>query len=1013
MKIFKDAAHWVRRQFRSHTGRSLLVTITALTLALLFSLMLILQPFSCSRGADAPVAYVPFEYPEGVSFAEVGPEIEMSDEARYAAYDREDDPANPVLDVKVDLSISNLGSRPGVPRPQDSYDLPTSAPTPSPTPTPTSTPSPTQELLPVPTPTFSFDPGKLLPSTQQPEGTPNPEQTVLYITQPKVSGPLFTGDTYTIRWTYTSQRIATFAVSISHDGGKSFTELANRLTGDAYELTLPDEPGEDCLLRVTAYVYAVDYAHADTLPFALLVTPEPTPTPTPKPTPKPTPTPDVNYVNPNLQYTQASNIRISNALDEPIWFKAESQAGEANRLVWQLSRTPFWGTKASFGDEKGLIATGKIDMALGGEFSIDLKAPLMEQGGAQAPELSQQSGYSFYMRVVALDDKDMCIGDPGTGLRFGIGMSDTIPNQTSKDYVKSSDIELKLYMKYQTNETRWLSPNVFPLGVERNLSNHGDLVHLSGKEGTQGEELLRKAVQIGLQVATSPFDDTSMQGFTSPVGLVHTTLDIAPRIIQDKDGEWYYITPRTPTENKELVYGDFVPTEEELEAMGGGIYYYARAIVYVPDALNPAVLRPYPSDSFKIIFRTHGIYKYETKKVVVPSHIPCVKFLRYVPVQWRHPNYKEYFEVTRHIQAEEMNFTIRNKKTGEFLLPYKKHVEKYGWTRWQYQELLDRMLPVGAVFQYSKPEPGPLTKLFNEFTSLLSDIYNSVKNAFTQAKSAVISFVVDHIPFIGDTTREYLRKAVTFLVDCGLAYIGLPPELPNLDKLAAGGLDYLVEMAVSETLAAAGVPIDGVIAAEISEEVRQQVEDAVAAELKKAMEAQKINPFDVDFLRLSSKHLYEPAYVDVSIWNYSKTYYSTTGWLTMYFGSGFNLYNTESVRIPSFKPGEGTVVRVYLRHLRWARDVPGQYFDDIYYGRKTPLPEMDIYASFDLPEARVTAEALGIPPAPLPDRTEFVYDHPNYNYERKFVPAESIMKEDDSVNPVDFFDDDFFDKFHD
>ena len=46
-------------------------------------------------------------------------ENEMTEQELYDAYSHENDPAHPVLDVKVSLQISNLGSRPGASRPQN------------------------------------------------------------------------------------------------------------------------------------------------------------------------------------------------------------------------------------------------------------------------------------------------------------------------------------------------------------------------------------------------------------------------------------------------------------------------------------------------------------------------------------------------------------------------------------------------------------------------------------------------------------------------------------------------------------------------------------------------------------------------------------------------------------------------------------------------------------------------------------------------------------------------------
>jgi hypothetical protein len=388
----------------------------------------------------------------------------------------------------------------------------------------------------------------------------------------------------------------------------------------------------------------------------------------------------------------------------------------------------------------------------------------------------------------------------------------------------------------------------------------------------------------------------------------------------------------------------------------------------------------------------------EVREIVVESNIPFTKFVRYVPVQWSTYHYEEYFEVTRHIEAEEMNFSIKNNATGKFLLPYALHCKQYGWTRAQYQALLDEMLPVGASFHYVKSEPG----FWDEFFSLLGDISSAVQEAFAEAKSAVISFVVDNIPLIGDDARDLLKKAASYAVDYGLMYIGIPPSLPNLDVLAEGGIDYCLEYAVAETLKQAGIPADSVIAEEMSAEVRSELSERIAAELKARMEAMQQNPFNVEFLRISTSAQYRPAYIDVTVANYSDDDYSVPGSLYMSFDNGHSVYDSECLYIPSLAPKDFVKIRVYLKHQRGKYAGYEQYFDELYNGSEGI--EMRVTTWYTLPDVKDAARAQGLSPAPLPYVTEYVYDRQDYEYIRNFVPAVAILQDDDSVNPVDFFD---------
>lgn len=953
----------------------LIVIISILViLSLLAIYLLLIKPSTAVGSGNTPMTYTPGDYPQGVHFADAAPVGSLSAEELYNAYDHDNDPAHPVLDVKVNLSISNLGSRPGAPRPQDiarEYPPPSAKPTAKPTPVPTSAPSATLKpglIIP------GFKPGAALPGIELPE---------LYLLEKDIESPVFAGDRYTLCWEYTAGRKVVFAVSLSVDGGKTFKELATGLEEKKVELTFPATPSKHNILRVTAVLDGRAYKVADTNDFALEAAPEPAPSPI------------KDYIDPQVQYSNLPGMRISSASGLPVWFKAQCNAQNADKLVWQLSKVPFWGTKESFGSEAGIIASGNVDVAQSSEFPVDLKALCEEltkpnpSDSAQKPFLTKQNVYALYMRVVALDKNGNCIGDPGRGLQFSYGLPEVIANSNSEAFAQASQIEVMVEMPYYG---KWQWRRIAPGILNRDLSKVSDMVLFSGLEDSQaGSQIIKSAVQVDLQVATSPFANASAQDFTKPEGLVYSFMDTAPDIGESLDG-YNYSTPWFHG----IEYKEFVPSKEELDAMGG-IYYYVRAVFYVPDNENPSILRPYPSETMTIAFRVTSAQQNEVKQVVVKSNIPFVQFLRYSPVRWQDPNYDEYFEVTRHIEAEEMNFSIKNTKTGDFLMPYEAHIATYKWTRDQYQAKLDEMLPLYATFHYIKSEPG----FWDEFFSLLKSIYTAVQQAYANAKNAVVS-LVDYIPLIGDDARGYLKKAVRAVIDYGLASIGIPPSLPNLDKLASGGLDYCVKVAVDEALKSSGVPVDSEAAQEITEQVRQQVTDGIADELTKAMLAQQQNPFRADFVRVNTYKLYEPAFVDVLVANYSDTERSVGGTLGLGFGDQSRVYSSSVLSIPPLKPNDFTIVRVYLEHQRNKYDGYGKYFDEIYYGKSGKPFDLRVGTMFDLPDVREAAKAQGLSPAPLPYVTEYVYDHKNYEFTRNFVPAEAIWEEDSAADPSAF-----------
>ena len=954
----------------------LLCILLLLALAALLILVFI-KPRDSKTIADTP------RPPSQNAFsAEMSSENEMSEQELYDAYSHENDPAHPMLDIKVSLQISNLGSRPGAPRPQDlalEYPQTNPQPTATPTPEPTATPapSPAETLNPN---IKGLKPGAGLPGITLPD-TILPD---LYIINHEVESPQFTGDLFKLIWKYTGGRKVTYTVLLSTDNGKSFDPLKNGLSDEEYTLAFPNTPSNHCILRVSAMMDDREYKTADTSAFALVAAPVLAPPPI------------ENYVDPQVQYINMPSLRISSETGLPVWFKAENHAENATKLVWQLSRAPFVGTKESFGQEKGILASGAVAKA-GGEFSVDLKTLCEElakpdaERGAGMPFLPRQSVYEFYLRVVALDEGGNCIGDPGRGLNFSYGAPDIVSDLQSTTFAENSEIRIHMNMPVPFTSYEYTWDRITPDVYNADLNKVSDMVLFSGSESQEASDIIQKAVRVELQVATSPFTNANTLGLAQPDGLVYSYLDTAPDIGESL-GAFVYMTPWFHG----LEYKEFVPSKEELEAMGG-IYYYVRGIFYVPDADNPSILRPYPSETLTIAFRATSAHKNEVKQITVRSDAPYVQFWYYTPIKWQAPDYDEYYEVARHIEAPDMTFSVRC--TDGYRIPTFVSAIQNGWTVEQYQALLDERIPVGKVIHYVKADPG----FWDEFFGLLKAIYSGVSNAYANAKASVVS-LVDYVPFIGDDARAYLKKAATYAIDYGLMSIGLPPTLPNIDQLAEQGMDYVLKVAVEEALQAAGVPADSLAAQEITEKVRGEVAAGITNELENAILAQKQNPLKADFLRLDTSRLYEPAYVDVFVCNYSKTRATRAGSVGVRTGNGHDVYSPRSVPIPVLQPGEHMVIRIYLDHLRNKYCGYEKYFDERYNGNYELPYKLYIGASFDLPDVKQAAKEQGLEAAPLPYVTEFVYDHVEYRYEREFVPAEGIYISDSAPNAQDFLD---------
>jgi hypothetical protein len=82
---------------------------------------------------------------------------------------------------------------------------------------------------------------------------------------------------------------------------------------------------------------------------------------------------------------------------------------------------------------------------------------------------------------------------------------------------------------------------------------------------------------------------------------------------------------------------------------------------------------------------------------------------------------------------------------------------------------------------------------------LVKDFFTWVAKTYNKIKSAVVDFVanIGCSAFSGDA-KDTCKAAVNLGVNIGLAYLGIPPELPEFDQLLDQGLEYAAQAAISE-----------------------------------------------------------------------------------------------------------------------------------------------------------------------------------------------------------------------
>jgi len=583
--------------------------------------------------------------------------------------------------------------------------------------------------------------------------------------------------------------------------------------------------------------------------------------------------------------------------------------------------------------------------------------------------LLRQSQRILYVRAVALDENDHPVATPGTGVQVIYGEP-----QLDIGYQKlvGFPVETTLQLSAPTDPD---NPNTFA-----DLTEKGMAIWAPGNTDRTFvlDDIPADAVEIDLQLSSIPFSAQTSDDFKNPAGLVHRS---------QVTGLGY-----TPvTRYYHWSFSEFAPEPVILGA--NTIRYYLRAVCYVPDEASGSV-RPvisktipiyYTGDMKVMVAVSYDPPDPEPEEVVVQSHVPYTSFQRYITAQW--PIYKseEYFEVTRRIQAEEMNFSIKNNATGDFLLPYKAHLAIYpGTTRAQYQDKLDKMLPVGAWFHLTLTQ-SEWSKLWDEFVELAQQTYNSIRNAYNGIKGDLAGFVADRFSFLGPQARGLIEKAVSGLIDAGLASIGLPPSLPNFEAMVDQGLDYCLKVALAEASASLGVPVD-----EVPLEVQEEITGEVKRRIESLANMNRINPLKVDFLKPAAEAMHRPAYIDVRIYNQHGTA-SPTGTLTVSFypvtKPHYNFYHYVTLPVPSLAPGDETTIRVYLRHDNTDH---GPTYRQYYFGDGGDCL-LTVRVKYDVPDIQDAAAAQGVSGSDALRPDEYVFDYnPVFEFQAKMPPGENI-----------------------
>lgn len=566
-------------------------------------------------------------------------------------------------------------------------------------------------------------------------------------------------------------------------------------------------------------------------------------------------------------YTRADyGAFIDKSGDKVRWFAFRlKNAQSAAKVVWQISKVQFSGFKSDWKSQPGIIASGEISPSAK-EFSVDFAKALMnklELNKFNLPNKREilQLQKTYYIRAVPVDSFGNPIGDPGKGIALLYGSKLPSLNENT-----DSDFELwatKSYLGSYTAENNdepthdpYKNGNIVGVDPKTNAKR---LFHFHGID--------KKTTKIIIQVYSEGFD--TGQSYLNRANMVYEKEYTLP--VQSND------IPSSASEYKPSVTVPFAEFGKAAADMAEEEYikYFVRGIAIADDEL-PGKEEAQYSDvitveygfgkPIKLIYPPPKYDKYEKINISFPS----VTIKGYKSVQWADPEYLSHYYIYRKPEPMEITCNWVNSNTGEVLKSYYSVMmnpfSSDKMSEAEYREVINRVLPVGAKVYIPEPKEEDkswyeelfegVVGFFKDLVSVIAKIYTKIQQTYENIKSGLVNFVVNLCPI--ESLRGYFKTALEGLINCGLIAIGLPPTLPNFEKLAEENISYFAQLALTE----AGIPPN-----EITDELTDKVAGEMVKQFSAADKTSDENPVKAPFLKLDPDYLYSPAYVELEMAN--------------------------------------------------------------------------------------------------------------------------------------------------
>jgi len=536
--------------------------------------------------------------------------------------------------------------------------------------------------------------------------------------------------------------------------------------------------------------------------------------------------------------------------DKIRWFAFKlNNAVNAKKIVYQVATSQFPGYKEGWDTQPTIVYSGEVSTSAK-EFSIDFSKvanqPLKENSLSKRTIPTKQKTY--YVRAVAVDSWGNPIGDPAKGIAVIYGET-IIAAEDNTD----ASFELWTPNSYQGIYTGEFNDEPrHPVNNETFYSPKETLPRLF-----YFHDIDEKTKKIIIQVSNEKFEKSKNNNivyekeYTLPVSTNNLpSLKYLPSVL--------------------VSFSEFGKNAAEM-AENQFIYYYVRGIA-LQESDQAGKLDASYSDVTTVKYGFGPELKLqippppelkELQKIEVG--FPTITIKEYKEAQWSDPDYMEHYYVADTPKPTDIKCNWKNTITKEVLTPYYPFESGYKNVA-EYQAAINRVIPVNAKVYIPDPskEDKPwyeeliegVTNFFTDLVGFINKIYSTVKATYDNLKNQLVSFVADLCP-IGPL-RGYFKTALEGLLNYGLMWVGIPPELPDFSKLASANMDYFVDLALTQ----AGVPQN-----EITDIAREEMEKQMIDQFEKSGKVKDENPLDAPFLKLDPDYMYRPAYVDIEINN--------------------------------------------------------------------------------------------------------------------------------------------------